>query len=142
MSEEWKNASLVSNIGKWAWIIGILNGIIYIIWGLATLVPLILVPFGILGIAYPVWMTLGGIIVILISFTIIKPKFSNKCEEKDWDALYNWVLNLGSFRLPWMLVWGILFEIFGNWWGGLPILIPALILLFAGPKEYNWSTKE
>ena len=31
MSEDWKHASIVSTIGKWAWIIVILNGILQII---------------------------------------------------------------------------------------------------------------
>ncbi len=38
---EWQHASWVSLIGKWAWIIGILNGLIGLIWSLISLIPLI-----------------------------------------------------------------------------------------------------
>ena len=144
MGEEWKHASLASNIGKWAWIIGIVNGLIGIFWGIygvsvsligwSWLVPVVS--------WYDVWTIIWGIVLIAISFLVIKPKFSAKCAEMDWDALYGWILNLGNFRLPWMLFWGIFFEIFGWYgWGGLAILIPALLLLFAGPKEFQWSTE-
>ncbi|MFW9938038.1 MAG: hypothetical protein ACFFD5_10345 [Candidatus Thorarchaeota archaeon] len=147
MGEEWKYASLASNIGKWAWIIGIINGVLGIIWfiyGISTY----LYWLGILGPLYVslsfsyTWNLITAIIIIAISFLIIKPKFSSKCAAMDWDSLYDWVLTLGSFRLPWMLVWGIILEIFGWYgWGGIAILIPALLLLFVGPKEFQWSTE-
>ncbi len=87
-----------------------------------------------------IWNITWGVIEILIAIAVIKPKFSDKCASQDWDALYGWVLKLGSFKLPWMLVWGIIFEMFG-WlaWGGLPVLIPAIMLLFVGPKPYEWT---
>ncbi len=151
MSENWKHASIVSKIGKWAWIIVILNGIIQIIdpliryaisavqWSL--IVPLIPypVPFGFTGI----WDIISGVIVIVIGFFIIKPKFSAKCVEQDWDGLLDWVIVLGTFRVPWMLIWGIVLLIF-DWyfWAAAVILIPAALLLFAGPKEFKWSTEE
>ena len=149
MGEEWKHASLASNIGKWAWIIGILNGIIGIIVGIARIGAALTLSatWSWLGIGpiiswFDIWTIIWGIVLIIISFLVIKPKFSARCAEMDWDALYGWVLNLGNFRLPWMLFWGIFFEIFGWYgWGGLAILIPALLLLFAGPKEFQWSTE-
>jgi hypothetical protein len=135
-----KYEKFVSELGKWAWIIGILSGIIYIIWGIYGAAVVGTYLFG-WGIGYFIWMIIGGIFAILISFAIIKPKFSDKCADKDWDFLLNWVIELGDFRFPWMLFWGIILEIF-TWWGGLPILIPALLLLIAGPQEYKWSTKK
>ena len=87
-----------------------------------------------------VWEIIWAIIIILLAFAIIRPKFSNKCANKDWDSLYNWFLNLGGIKIPWMLIWGIIIEAFSwYWWGGLPILIPALVLIFAGPKPYEWK---
>jgi len=146
MSAEWQHASLVSNIGKWAWIIGLLNGVLSIIFGFvgigtylywSSFLPGYYIP------TYDIWLIIGGIILILLNFVIIRPKFSKKCAEMDWDALYEWYLPLGSFKLPWMLIWGIVFELVGWYgWGGLAILIPAVLLLFMGPKEYNWSTEE
>jgi hypothetical protein len=147
MGEEWKHASLVSSIGKWAWIIGVVNGILGLIWfiyGISVYLQLLAI-WGPLITTFPlgtIWNLITAIVIIAISVLIIKPKFSNKCEAMDWDALYNWVLPLGNFRLPWMLFWGIILEFFGwYWWGGLAILIPALLLLFSGPKEFQWSTE-
>jgi len=125
---EWQHASWVSTLGKWAWVIGILNGVFGILYSILF---------------FQIWNIFLIIIGIAISFLVIKPKFSEPCGEKDWDALYGWVLNLGDFNVPWMLIWGIILLYFGWWsWGGFAVLIPAVMLLFAGPKEYNWSSEE
>ncbi|MBY8985554.1 MAG: hypothetical protein KGD65_10820 [Candidatus Lokiarchaeota archaeon] len=134
MSEEWKHASWVSLIGQWAWIIGIISGVINVLIGFIT------IPFVIIGWGNPIWMIISGIIEILISFFIILPKFSLKCAKKDWDSLLNWVLPIGNIRFPWMLLWGFFVGIFGYGWGGLAVIIPSLVLLFAGPKPYEWKT--
>ncbi|MHA1986359.1 MAG: hypothetical protein ACW98D_06965 [Promethearchaeota archaeon] len=134
MSEEWKHEKWVTPLGQWAWIIGIISGIVNVIAGFITL------PFVIIGWGNPIWMIISGIIAILISFFIIMPKFSLKCSKKDWDTLLNWVIPLGNIRFPWMLFWGILLNIFGYFWGGLAVIVPALVLIFAGPTEYKWKT--
>ncbi len=72
-------------------------------------------------------------------FCYYKAYFSSKCANKDWDGLYNWVIPLGSIRFPWMLFWGIVVEVLGYGWGGFAIIIPALVLIFAGPKPYEWK---
>jgi len=133
MSIDWSQASWVSFIGMIAWIIGIISGVINMFWGFLTS-PLVAI-----GIGYPIWLIISGILVILISFFIIFPKFSIKCSKKDWDSLLNWVLLLGNIRFPWMLLWGIIVSILGLGWGGLAIIIPALALIFAGPKPYEWK---
>jgi len=143
---EWQHASWVSSLGQWAWIIGILNGLIGIFWAVYQFSVLSALWAYIPGFYVPtteIWGIISSIIGIVISFLIIKPKFSKPCKEKDWDALYSWVLNLGGFNIPWMLIWGILLLIFG-WlsWAGYAVLIPAVVLLFAGPKEYNWSSEK
>lgn len=122
--------SFVSELGKWAWIVAIINGIIYILWG----VFLIIIFRGI-------WYIIGGIVTLIFAVVIVKPRFSDKCATKDWDYLLNDVLIIGNIRIPWMLIWGIILEVFGNWWGGLPIIIPALLLIFMGPKPYNWTVE-
>ncbi|MFX1365783.1 MAG: hypothetical protein ACFFCE_02960 [Promethearchaeota archaeon] len=139
MSEEWKHAYWVSTLGKWAWVIGIINGIINIIRGFFGF---FVIGLGIFGIGLRIWLIISGIIIILISFVIIKPKFSYKCAIKDWDGLYNWFLIIGEVRIPWMLLWGIIIEIFGYGWGGLPIIICSLALLIAGPKKYDWNAEK
>ena len=143
---EWQHTSLVSGLGKWAWIAGLINGIIGLIWGIYLIsIEISLLPYyQFLGIAPSyfggAWAIIGAILLIFISFAIIKPKFSNKCAEKDWEALYGWTLSLGSTKIPWMLIWGVIFTIFSwYYWGGLFVLLPAILLLFMGPRAYNWS---
>ncbi|MFO8020385.1 MAG: hypothetical protein R6U96_17320 [Promethearchaeia archaeon] len=144
-------------VGKWAWVICLINGIIYIIggiWGLSWLGVLqgeaAASEYGEYALtsaqadinyltAQYIWYVIGGIITIIFSYFYVKKRFSDKCADEDWDYLYNDVLTLGDFRIPWMLIFGILFEIFGQWWGGIPILFPAIVLLFFGPKEYQWK---
>jgi len=141
----WKHESIASGMGKWAWIVVLINGIIdvsYYAWVLfvniawnATVPAYLRRPL-----FFPIWSMIWGVVIIIIAVSIIKPKFSNKCAAKDWDALYDWVLNLGKLRMPWMLIWGVFITIFGLWgWGGILIIVPACLLLFAGPKEYNWK---
>ncbi len=139
-STGWKHESLASGMGKWAWIVVLINGIIdvaYYAW--IFFVNLALPPY-LRRLFFPVWSMIWGVLIIVLAVAIIKPKFSDKCAAKDWDALYDWVLNLGKLRMPWMLIWGIIITIFGLWgWGGILIIVPACLLLFAGPKEYNWK---
>jgi len=143
---EWQHASWVSSLGKWAWIIGIINGLVGIIWAIYQIIVLTALWEYLPGAYVPtteIWWIIASIVGIVISLLIIKPKFSNPCGEKDWDALYSWVLNLGGFNIPWMFVWGLLLFVFGWYgWAGLAVLIPAVMLIFAGPKEYNWSSGE
>lgn len=134
MSTEWSHASWVSFIGMIAWILGIISGVINLFWGFITL------PEVIIGRSDPIWLIISGILVILISFFIIFPKFSIKCSKKDWDSLLNWVIPLGNIRFPWMFIWGSIVCILGYGWGGLAIIIPAFVLIFAGPKPYEWKT--
>ncbi|MHA2281828.1 MAG: hypothetical protein ACXAC5_13375 [Promethearchaeota archaeon] len=143
MSEEWKHAGWVSIVGMLAWIVGILSGVVNIILGLVGIGTLGIAPFG-LGAAFMapfIWQIISGSIAILISLFIILPKFSLKCSKKDWDSLLNWVWKLGNIRLPWMLVWGVLVGIFGWGYGGVLIIVPALVLIFAYPTKYEWKTK-
>jgi hypothetical protein len=140
-SDRWSSVEqIVYQLGRFAWIIEIISGVVLIIlaiYGFAVSASLWWL--GGLAIADDVWYLISGIIAIILGFFIIRPKFSNKCAEKDWDFLLNDVILLGNFRFPKMLLWGILAEIFGYGWGGLAILIPAFLLLFMGPKPYNWK---
>ena len=152
---EWKHAGWVSGLGKWAWIIFLVTGILGIIVGLATTIPRI-IAWGITrdawvlafpGIPYTVPMPLGGlgwniisgIISIVLTLFIIRPKFSKPCGEKDWEALYGWTLNLGGKNVPWMFIWGIIYGIFGWYsWPAVFIMLPAIMLIWVGPRKYEW----
>ena len=145
---EWQHASWVSTLGKWAWIIGLLNGVVGIIVGLMGLfgglaLNAIWFPIVVYSPLGDIWWIIASIVGIALSFLIIRPKFSNPCGAKDWDALYGWVLKLGGLNIPWMFIWGLLLFVFGWYgWAGLAVLIPAVMLIFAGPKEYKWSEEK
>ncbi|MBD3338318.1 MAG: hypothetical protein GF353_04385 [Candidatus Lokiarchaeota archaeon] len=144
---------IISLIGKFAWIIGVIDGILYILWGIWGLwwVNLAASAAQSVGVfsyiaadvtyltALYIWYIIGGIITIAVAILIVRPRFSAKCANKDWDFLLDDVITLGSFRIPFMLILGIILTIFGQWWGGVAILIPAIVLIFLGPKEYKWK---
>ncbi|MHA2399274.1 MAG: hypothetical protein ACXADU_10360 [Promethearchaeota archaeon] len=140
MGEEWKHAGWVSGLGTWAWVLGIVGGVISIIIGISTIATFSGFLFLGLGLALgpAIWNIISGFIAIIIAIVIIRPKFSKRCADKDWDTLMNWVMSDG-FRFPWMLFWGILLHIFGYWFAGAFVTIPSLVLIFAGPREYEWK---
>ena len=136
-----KYESFVSTLGKWAWIIILINAIatfFYGIWVLAWGGIYWWLWAG--GVAYGIWLIICAILIATLAFFIVKPRFSDKCASKDWDFILNDVLVIGNVRIPWMLIIGIIIEILGLWWwGGLAILIPMIFLLVAGPKPHNWK---
>ncbi|NVM45281.1 MAG: hypothetical protein HWN79_10215 [Candidatus Lokiarchaeota archaeon] len=153
---EWKHAGWVSSLGKWAWIILFVLGIIHIIVGLATAIPLIVAwenaraawVLAFPGTPFPtpmpignlIWNIIGAVISIVVALFIIRPKFSKPCGEKDWEALYGWTLKLGGAKVPWMFIWGIVYAIFGWYsWPAIFVLLPAIMLIFAGPRKYEWK---
>ena len=153
---EWKHAGWVSSLGKWAWIILLVLGILGLIINLATTIPVIAAwqsakavwDAAFPGTPYPypmpigglIWNVIGAIISIFVALLIIRPKFSKPCGEKDWETLYGWTLKLGGAKVPWMFIWGIVYVIFG-WYNfpGIFILLPAIMLIFAGPRKYDWK---
>ena len=153
---EWKHAGWVSGLGKWAWIILFVLGILGLIVSLAIAIPTIIAwqsakaiwDAAFPGTPYPyamplgglIWNIIGGIISIAVALFIIRPKFSKPCGEKDWEALYGWTLKLGGAKIPWMFIWGIVYVIFGwFYWPAIFILLPAILLIFAGPRKYEWK---
>ena len=140
-------------LGKIAWIILLIEGIIFIFWGIyylywVTVVTAAAEAAGVLGYVaadiatltiYGYLYIIGGILAIIIGVALVKPRFSNKWADKDYDYLLNDVIKIGSLRIPLMLILGIILEIFLAFWGGLIIIIPLLLLILLGPKEYKWK---
>ncbi|MBN1802024.1 MAG: hypothetical protein JW891_10985 [Candidatus Lokiarchaeota archaeon] len=151
----WNHEKWVSILGKWMWVILLVNALIYVLlniyWMSAAYTAWndLKLYYESYGVPFTatfaidaswIWGIVSAIILIIFAIAIVRPRFSKPCGEKDWDYLLDDVLKLGSIRFPWMLVWGIIAEIFGQWWAGAPIILIALVLLFAGPKPYNWKT--
>jgi len=103
--------------------------------GVAGLYAYDLAYYSFLGVMY----LIGGVLAIILGIFFVKPRFSNKWAEDDYDYLLNDVIKIGKLRIPLMLIFGIILEILLSWWGGLIIIIPLLLLIFMGPKEYKWT---
>ena len=137
-------------LGTYGWIFLLITGIIYIIGGLALLtLAAIFVGYGIIGPQTLVETTIrgayyliGGILAIIFTVAFVKPRFSNKWAEEDYDYLLNDVVTIGKTRIPLMLIIGIILEIFLSGWGGLISIVPILLLIFMGQKEYKWTEEE
>ncbi len=142
-------------LGKIAWIVVLIEGFIFIFWGIyylywASVATQVAEQYGAYSYVaadiasltlYGVMYIIGGILGIIFAVAFVKPRFSNKWADKDYDYLLNDVVKIGSARIPLFLIIGIILEIFMSWWGGLIIIVPLLILIFAGPKEYKWTEK-
>jgi len=141
-------------LGQYCWIFVLIEGVLFIIWGIVGLAWLAAaeaavqeVPGAAAAVAYDIalarltytlWI-IGGILGIIFAVALVKPRFSNKWADKDYDYLLNDVVKIGSLRIPLFLIIGIVLEILMSWWGGLIIIIPLLLLIFMGPKEYKWK---
>jgi len=145
--------NFVSFLGEWAWVILLIEGSIFILWGIIGLIwvsgagavaqqagaaGLFAVDLAFYAFWYT-WYLIGGIITIVLAIIFVKPRFSDKWADRDYDYLLNDVIQIGSIRIPLMLIIGIIISIFLLIWGGLIILIPLLLLIFMGPKEYEWK---
>ena len=147
-------------LGTYGWIFLLIGGILFILMGFIGLaypaveesLPPVLYTNLVIDIAgylhvhglftYVLWF-IGGILAIILTLAFVKPRFSNKWKEEDYDYLLNDVIKIGNLRIPLMLIVGIILEILMSWWSGLFFLfIPLLLLIFMGPKEYKWKEEE
>lgn len=143
----WKTLEpiIVDWVGKYAWLILILIPLVILVITLATTIPVLLVALGVGVPIIPetgtlVWSITSAIFEILLAWFWVKPKFSDKCVARDWNFLLDDVLVLGGYKIPWMLVMGIILEVFGYGWIGLVVLGPAIVIIFFGPRQpYNWK---
>ena len=143
-------------LGKWAWIILLIEAIIFLIFAIYFLVVLAAIaataeaagvtPYVAADLMYYTiygWLYLiGAILAIIFAVAFVRPRFSKKWAEKDYDYLLNDVVKIGNLRIPLFLILGIILEIFTSWWGGLIIIVPLLLLIFMGPKEYKWTEEK
>ena len=117
--EEWQYEKIASIVGKWAWVILLLDALIYLILGIVYEVqiaqaaaafcaawnpllgpcPRIYTPS-----ATDVWYIIGAIITVIFSILIVRPRFSNQCAAKEWDVLMEDVLVVGEYRIPAFLI--------------------------------------
>lgn len=127
--------------GKWAWLFGVIAGIITIFW--AIIILSLIGSAGLWGYseeseAQLIWYIIASIILIIFSF-YIKGRFCNKIAAKDYEGIYNDTITIGGYKIPWILIFGVFLEILGNWWGGLFLFVPAVLLIFMGPRKYDWK---
>jgi len=153
---EWQYEKIVSLLGKWAWVVLLINVLIYIILGIyyeVVAFQLVQRACAAWSIAFPgqpcptlyaatftnIWYIVGAIVSVLLAILVVKPRFSNRCAKKEWDVLMDEVLVVGGVRIPWMFIWCLIVAIFSQGWGTLTMVVPAILLIFAGPKPYEWK---
>jgi len=100
------------------------------------------VPYVGIGYGSAVWQLITAIVSIAVSILWVRPKFSKHCGEKDWETLLTDVVKLGNIQIPWMLIMGVVLTIFGYGWGGAIVLIIALLMIFLGPRKYEWKVAQ
>lgn len=126
-------------VGKYAWLILILIPIIMLIFSLLATIPLIIASI-IPGTGNLIWSIISTIFEIPLAWFWVKPKFSERCANREWDLLLDDVIVVGGYKIPWMLVMGLPLEVFGYGWLGLVVLGPAIAIIFFGPRQpYNWK---
>ena len=142
---------IVTVVGKWAWLWGVIVGVLYFILGIWAIVVYrravaiwisiygTTVPYAGIGYGTAIWQFITALVSIAISILWVRPKFSKPCGDKDWETLLTDVVVLGNIQIPWMLIMGVVLAIFGYGWGGLVVLIIALLMIFLGPRKYEWK---
>ena len=85
-----------------------------------------------------VWYFIGVAVSLAAIIIFVRP-FAAKCGERDWDFLVNDVIVIAGYRIPKMLILGVVLEIFTQGYGGLLVLIPVLLILFLGPVPVQWK---
>jgi len=129
----WKSLEdIISFLGKFSWIILAIIAIGLIIAAIVSFIAS--------GIFAGIWNLISVAIMAYLVWTYGKI-YAQKCKEKDWSFLVNDVLVIGSFQMPKMLAYGIVISIFTYGTAIILIVAPALLIIFMGPEEFNWSTK-
>ena len=100
--------NVVSFLGQWAWIILLIEGSIFIIWGIFGLISvsaagavaqqagaggLVAANLAFSTFLYT-WFLIGGILTIVVAIILVKPRFSDKWAEGDYDYLLNDVIEM------------------------------------------------
>ena len=127
--------------GKFSWILVIINVIAYIITAIANFVAIAAavaadIPLPI-PVITPVWYLIGAVASVAFSIIFVLP-FSKRVANREWHFLVNDVIIIGNIRVPKMIIIGIIVEIFGQGWGGLFVLLPAILICFLGPAYMQW----
>jgi len=103
-------------LGTYGWIFLLITGIVYIIVGFiyftgAAIWGPYLPASDVATLALSrVFYVIGGILTIIFTVIFVKPRFSNKWAEEDYDYLLNDVVTIGKTRIPLMLIIGIIFR--------------------------------
>ncbi|MHA1746336.1 MAG: hypothetical protein ACTSWW_10080 [Promethearchaeota archaeon] len=146
----------VALAGKWSWVWLLLQVVIGLIGTILAIAAIavwsaqiaLLVPTDLFYAEYTaarakligevVWYFIGVAISLAALILFVRP-FAKKCGERDWGFLVNDVIVIAGYRIPKMLILGVVLEIFTQGYGGLLVLIPVLLILFVGPVPVQWK---
>lgn len=130
------------SLEKWVSLGGQFSWVLFVIWIIVRLISIIVLGIvpdtRVKGWFYVFWGFLSITVIIYLGITFLKP-FAIKCKEKDWSYLVNDVIVFDIYRIPKMLVLGLVLLIFSSWGSSLVILV-SLFIIFMGPEEVQWKT--
>ena len=130
---------IVVGMGTWSWVLVLVAAAVDIGWGIYGLSlwgwSLGIGYYGYYGGSIYIWYIIGGIVELLLLFIYVLKTFVPKCKAKDWEFLLS--DSIFSPKFPKMIFFAILLFVFSpaiEYCGGALVIIPAILLLVAGPK--------
>src|SRR5271157_3411335 len=135
----WKFEAIAERIGALAWLPPLISAgidISFAFIGCCVPVPAIWV-LAYAGHSYGIitWSFIRGLACLIITVVYVYKPITAACKKRDWEFLFNDIYNFGKFRMPKMLFFGILLEVFSYGYAGVLVLVPAMLLIFVGPAK-------
>ena len=97
---------------------------------------------GAIFIDWLLWTSFGVIFAIAISFVVVKP-IGEKMKQEKWEEIVTDYSKFGKYQIPQILFWAIMEMIIISVWGGLLLLVVALLIcVFSKYKGQIEWTKE
>jgi hypothetical protein len=123
--------------GKWAWLNPLIFAVVYLIFAIVLMASSVASLF----IGTIVWELICVAVSVVFAILWVRPKFSNKCANREWQALVDDAIVIRNIKIPKMLLVGVIVEIFGYGWSGALILGPALLIIFLAPVTFSWKVE-
>ncbi|MCF2140263.1 MAG: hypothetical protein K9W44_09445 [Candidatus Lokiarchaeota archaeon] len=130
-SENWhKMERIFTLIWPWIWRVTFLLGIGLWIWSFIRIFQFKFWYFN-----FITFLLNTGAVILLLFYSIL---YITKVERKEYHFLANDSIVIGQFRFPKVLVITLGITIGLYFWGGLPVFIAVLLILFLGPVKPHW----
>ncbi len=104
----------VQIVGKYSWIFAFVGALVFEILAFVSISSRLY--------ANAIWDVIITAVDAICLFIYVYSRFGKKAQNKEWQWLVDDVLKVGLYRIPWMLIFGVILEVFGYWSGlGVPL---------------------